>query len=302
MRTITLCSILLTSSFLGLAQAPADHQEKAPADHEEKAPPAVDEALRGRVAQYYHAFTEGKFKDAYLLVADDSQNAFMASDKDQYKSCETIKIRYEDHFSKATVVESCKTEWEWHGIRTPTTFPITSTWRIEDGKWCWYYTKPKQMPFPFSPTGFIPIPAQTEEAREAGFPKDMQKAALNILSKITLDKEVVHLLPDQTSTDVIHIHNGMPGEIQLQTDKLAIPGMTVTLGKSKLEANQDTTLTFEYNLSAKDIACIDCAKKIRGNPFVALHVIPTGQIFNISVLFGANEPVHRHVVPANPQK
>jgi hypothetical protein len=294
MRTITLSLLLLVSGFLGLAQTPAEPAEKAP--------PAVDQALRARVEQYYHAFMEGKFKDAYLLVTEDSQNAFMEADKDQYKACETIKIRYEDKFTKATVVESCKTDWVWHGIRTPTTFPITSNWKIVDGKWFWFYVRPKVMPFPFSPTGFIPIPSEAAMARDAAIPKDMQKAARNILSEIKLDKEAVNLLPDQTSQDVIHIHNGMPGEIQLQMDKLAIPGLKISLGKSKLEANEDTTLTFEYDLSSSDIACIDCAKKIKGTPFVALHVIPTGQIFNILITFGPKAPAHYYKVPANPQQ
>jgi hypothetical protein len=93
----------------------------------------------------------------------------------------------------------------------------------------------------------------------------------------------------------------MPGEIKLEMDQLAIPGLKTTLGKSTLIANEDTTLTFEYNLESTDIACIDCAKKIKGTPFVALHVIPTGQIFNISIYFGPAGPVTYHKVPAPAQ-
>ncbi|HTC35190.1 MAG TPA: hypothetical protein VK724_17585 [Bryobacteraceae bacterium] len=293
MRTITLSSLLLVFGFLGLAQNPADQDDKAP--------PAVEEALRARVGQYYQAFMAGKFKDAYNLVADDSQDAFLVADKDQYKSCETLKIRYSENFKKATVLESCKTDWVWHGVRTPTTFPITSTWKVVDDKWFWFYVRPTQAPFPFSPTGFIPVPSEEEMAKATAIPRDMQGAAKNILSKITLDKKSVHLLPDQTSHDVIQIHNGMPGEIKLEMDQLAIPGLKTTLGKSTLIANEDTTLTFEYNLESTDIACIDCAKKIKGTPFVALHVIPTGQIFNISIYFGPAGPVTYHKVPAPAQ-
>src|SRR5271169_3408696 len=149
MRTLALTSILLLSGILGLAQN---------SEQLDKAPPEVEEALRARVDEYYHAFMEGKFKKAYLLVAEDSADAFLEADKQQYKACETIKIRYSDNFTKATVVESCKGEWKWHGTVTPTTFPVTSSWKIEDGKWCWSYVKPTQVPSPFSPTGFVPIP------------------------------------------------------------------------------------------------------------------------------------------------
>ena len=294
MRTITLSSLLLISGFLGLAQSPANQGDKAP--------PAVDEALRARVGQYYQAFMAGKFKDAYNLVADDSQDAFLVADKDQYKSCETVNTRYSDNFTKATVLESCKTDWVWHGVRTPTTFPITSTWKVVDGKWFWFYVRPTQAPFPFSPTGFIPVPTEEEMAKATAIPRDMQGAAKNILSKITLDKLSVHLIPDQTSHDVIQIHNGMPGEIKLEMDHLTIAGLKTILGKTTLAANEDTTLTFEYNLDSTEIACIDCAKKIKGTPFAALHVIPTGQIFNISIYFGPAGPANYHKVPAPAQQ
>jgi hypothetical protein len=294
MRAFTLSFFLFVFAFAGFSQKPADQEEKAP--------PAVDQALRARVDQYFGAFMAGKYKDAYVLVADDSQNAFLAADKDQYKACETVKIHYLDHLTKATVLESCKTDWVWHGIRTPTTFPITTTWKTVDGKWFWYYEKPKEMPFPFSPTGFIPIPSDEQIAKEKAMPRNMQDAARNILSKVTVDKQTVHLLRDQTSKDVVTVHNGMPGEIQLQMDQLSMPGLSITLSKSKLEANQDATLTIEYNLNASDIACIDCAKKVRGTPFATLHVIPTAQVFNIQIVFGSDDPKYRVVQMKTPQK
>lgn len=283
MKTLALSSLLLVSGIFGLAQ---DSEQL------DKAPPAVDEALRARVDQYYHAFMEGKFKAAYVLVADDSQDAFLAADKQQYKACETIKIRYSDNFTKATVVESCKGEWRWHGVITPTTFPVTSSWKIEDGKWCWTYVKPTQVPSPFSPTGFVPVPADTPPNGGVGIPKDFRSAAQTILSKVTLSKPGVRLRPDESSEDVIRVHNAMPGVIKLQMDQLAVPGLKITLGKSDLGANEETTVTFEYRLDDPGIACVDCAKKIRGTPVVALHIIPTGQIFSIPVVFAPPDPVH----------
>ena len=81
----------------------------------DKAPPAIDEALRARVGKFYGAFIAGKFKDAYSLVADDSQDKFFELSKDQYKRCEIIKINYSENFTKAAVVTSCKSDWRWHG-------------------------------------------------------------------------------------------------------------------------------------------------------------------------------------------
>jgi hypothetical protein len=283
-----LAFLLLGSSVAAFAQAP-------PADTAEKAPPEVDQALRGRIDQYYGAFVAGKFKQAYMLVADDSQDAFIESAKEQYKGCETVKIRYTDNLTKAIVVESCKSEWRWHGMVTPTAFPITSTWKIEDGKWVWSYVKPTQVPSPFSPTGFITVTPADASAKDAiGIPKDMQSAAQGILAKVTLDKPGVRLQPDQNSQDVIHIHNGMPGEIRLRLDKLEVPGLKITLAKATLGANEDTTVTFDYRLDDPGIACIDCAKKIQGTPVVALYINPTGQTFSIPISFKPAGPVHYH--------
>ena len=292
MRTLALSALLLASGVLGVAEDTTDWVDKAP--------PEIEQALRARVSQYYGAFVAGKFKEAYLLVADDSQDAFFESSKDQYKSCETIKTRYSPTFTKATVLESCKSDWKWHGIVTPTTFPLTSTWKIEDGKWVWTYVRPTQVASPFSPTGFVNVAPAEPAAKDAALPKDMQSMAQGILAKVSVDRQMVRLHSDESSQDVIHVHNGMPGVIKLQMDQLAVPGLKITLGKTQLGANEDTTVTFDYRLDDPGISCIDCAKKIQGTPVVSLRVTPTGQSFPISVAFGPSTSVHsdKQPVPA----
>jgi len=287
MRTLALAALMLVASLLALAQGSADVEDKAPPD--------VDQALRARVELYYRAFMAGRFKDAYVLVADDSQDAFLESDKQQYKACETIKIRYSDKFTKATVVESCKGEWRWHGVITPTTFPITSSWKIEDGKWVWSYVRPTQVPSPFSPTGFIPVPPSEATAKDAaGVPKDMRAAAQNILAKVSVDKKTVNLRPDQSSKDAIHVHNGMPGVIKLQMDPLLVPGLKIVIEKSELAANEDAVVSFEYRQD-DPAPCPDCAKKIKAKSYATLHVLPTAQTFYIGVEFGPpSVPMHIH--------
>ena len=280
MKTLAAFSLLLISGILLFAQEKTEMFDKAP--------PAVDEALRARVDQYYHAFMEGKFKEAYLLVSDESQDAFLESDKDRYKACETIKIRYSDDFTKASVIESCKTDWKWHGVITPTTFPITSSWKIVDGKWFWYYVRPTQAPFPFSPTGFINVPPAdaADKDNASVVPKDFKAAAMGIMSQVSVDKMAVRLRPDEASHDAIRIHNGMPGVIKLQLDELVVPGLKITLGKTELAANQETTVSFDYRLDNPGIACVDCAKKLKGTSPVTLRVMPTGQTFTFAVTFG----------------
>jgi len=83
--------LFLIPCFLAFAQRPTvPPKNEAPWVPSEKAPPEVNEALRARIDKFYGAFMKGKFREAYLLVSEDSQDAFMESSKDTYTSCETI--------------------------------------------------------------------------------------------------------------------------------------------------------------------------------------------------------------------
>jgi hypothetical protein len=277
MKTLSLSCLLLVFGLAAFSQAPADLFDKAP--------PPIDEALRARVNQFYQAQMNGKFRDAYALVAEDSEDAFLQADKDKYQACETLKIKYSDEFTKAAVLESCKSYWKWHGQVTLTTIPITTTWKVENGQWCWYYVKPKFVPSPFSPTGFVPVPDEESQKNSSRVPADIKGAALGILAKVKVDKQTIHLHGDESSQDIVHVRNEMPGSVSLNLDQLAVPGLKVTLGKSQLQANEETTVVFDYRLDDPGIACVDCAKKITGTPTVQLNVSPTGQHLLLKIVF-----------------
>ena len=87
MSLLRLCPFLIASVL-------ASGQDNS--DLFEKAPPPIDEALRARVIQFYQAYTSGKFREAYPLVADDSQDAFFALSKETVKSCDILRIKYSD--------------------------------------------------------------------------------------------------------------------------------------------------------------------------------------------------------------
>jgi hypothetical protein len=297
MRTLALSSLLLVSGILGLAQDSTELLDKAP--------PPIDEALRARVDKYYHAFVAGKFKEAYLLVADEAQDAFLEAEKAQYKACETIKIRYSDNFTKAVVVVNCKGEWKWHGAVMPTSFPLTSYWEVVDGQWYWYYVKPTVVATPFSPTGFVPAPAETTAKNPPGLPANMVTAAQGILAKVSVDKRSVRLRTYETSLDVVHVRNDMPGTVTLKMDDSSTAGLKITVGKTQLQAHEETTVLFEWRLDDPALLCPDCAKKTTGTSMVQLHISPTGQAFPINIVFDRTPPTGNPIppqVPAPPQK
>ncbi len=202
MKTLALSSLVCLSCFAAFGQDSSELFDKAP--------PPIDEALRARVDKFYGAFVAGKFKEAYLLVADDSQDKFFELSKDQYKSYEIIKIRYRENFTKAAVVTSCKADWRFHGTVVLTTFPLVSNWEVVDSEWFWHFEKPTMVPSPFSPTGFINCsPGQYDQPKRFWFRKISRAPRRGILAKVSVDKASVHLRTSATSQDVVHVRNDM---------------------------------------------------------------------------------------------
>jgi hypothetical protein len=283
---------------LWIAGALACGQDNA--DLFDKAPPPIDEALRARVGQFFHAYTTGKFREAYPLVAEDGQDAFLASSKNTFKSCEIVKISYSDNFTKAVVVESCKTDWNFHGQTVGTSFPITGNWKIIDGQWYWYYIQPTTTASPFSPLGFSTGPTGPPRVEGAAsplppIPSDPLEAARNILSKIKLDKTTIKLRGYETSKDELQVINEMPGQISFSFDPLPFPGLKITPGKTQLQANERTTVVFEYRLDDAAIECGECAKRVKSTLTAQLHIQPTGQIFPIAIIFGIPPELEKQI-------
>jgi hypothetical protein len=276
MKTLAFSSLLLISGLTAFGQNPSELFDKAP--------PAIDEALRARIDKFYGAFIAGKFKDAYLMVADDSQDKFFELPKEQYKGCEIVKINYSENFTKAVVVTSCKTDWKFHGSTVLTTFPLTSNWEVIDSEWVWHYVKPSMVPSPFSPTGFVPVPTDSTPNPAALVPKDIPAAAKAILARVTIDKASVRLRSDETSQDVVHVRNDMQGQVSLVLNKPDLAGLNISVAKNVLKAHEETTIVFEWRLD-------DTSKKMNGRTTVQLRIVPTGQVFPINIDF-ENAPPH----------
>jgi hypothetical protein len=275
MKTLAFWSLLLLSGLTAFGQNPSNLFDKAP--------PAIDEALRAQVGKFYQAFIAGKFKEAYLLVADDSQDKFFELPKEQYKGCDIVKVNYTENFTKAAVVTSCKSDWRFHGSTVLTTFPLTSNWEVVEGQWLWHYEKPTMVASPFSPTGFVPVPADSTPNPAALVPKDIPGAAQAILAKVTVDKPSVHLRASEASQDEVHVRNEMAGPVKLKLDQPAMAGLTVTVGKTELKAHEETTITFEWRLD-------NAAKIVDSRKTILLHVEPTRQVFPITILFDNTPP------------
>jgi len=135
-------------------------------------PPAkVDQALRARVTEFLNYHVTGEFRKAESLVAEDSKDVFYDRAKPRYISCKGIaNIRYSDHFSKAYVTAMCvmpvliqptdnelQADGQPQAPIGPPTVPLPSTWKLENGKWCWYLDKEMDRNSPFGVMPSMPM-------------------------------------------------------------------------------------------------------------------------------------------------
>jgi len=209
------------------------------------APPDVDQALRARITKYYQAFVDGKFRAADEIVADESQDAFFAMEKDQYKGFQILHITYSDNFTKAEAVVSCKTEWAFQGRRMPVTAPFTSHWELKkDGQWYWYLQHREVTPTPFGNMKAGPNGGPTG----SGFPipPDPKRVAAAILQQVKLDKGEVAVDNSKESRTAVKVLNEAPGAIELNVSGTVPQGLSLSFEKAKLAAKEGTTLWVAY--------------------------------------------------------
>lgn len=294
MKIAYAAGLMLFSAMVAVGQEPSNLFDKAPGP--------IDEALRARVNQFYQAYMAGKFRDAYNLVADDSQDAFLSSDKATYQNCETLKITYSENFTQAKVLESCLGEIRFHGQRFESKMPLTTSWKVVNGQWYWSYVKPTVAATPFSPTGFVTIPNdQPADAARPSIPKDPLAEARSILGKVKVDKTAISLRSFETSKDEVHVRNDMPGGVTISVDTVTQPGLRITVAKPNLGPHEETAVTFEYRLDDAAITCGDCASRLKGSLVAQVRVIPTNQLFSITVTF-SNPPDAQKPLPLEPGK
>jgi hypothetical protein len=248
-----------------------------------QAPPKdVEEALRARVDQFYQASVTGKFKQALLLVAEDSVDHFLQEGASKFDSCENVKLTFSADFSTAEVVEKCKGDVSFHGLEQHPSFPVTSRWKNVNGQWFWYWVHPDMVMTPFGPAKY------PDENPTAGAPQlpDARRLPAGIFESVKLDRNSVNLSTSEVSQDAIYITNGMPGGISLSLPTTNQPGLKIVADKTELGAGEKTRIVFKYDVNDPAIACLDCLRKLHGPVRTELRIVPTGQVFPISINFG----------------
>ena len=255
-----------------------------------QAPPEVDKALRTRVGEFLQDFVYKQYRKALKYVAEESQDYYFASAKAEIKDFKIDEIRYSEDLQKAVVYFTTNREWnvQYEGVgKVPLTVQMSTTWKLEDGQWAWYY---KEEGEPWI-TAMGPSSAQlvnkTPDVQMTLPPKINQDtanaAADKILGQTKMDKTRVSLLSDKSSSDMASFHNAINGTVAVELmDVPKIPGLSVKLDKATLNFGEDAAVTVRYDPPADR----DPAIPVQARPFaVAIH--PFEQIFWIQIEFQA---------------
>jgi len=207
----------------------------------------AEKALRDRVQQFYQLQVDKKYRQAEAIVADDTKDDYYNMRKPDIKEFSIGSIELTDNNTKAKVLVKAKVVVLMPGAGAEALeFPTPTTWKIDNGQWCWYISEEAktQTPFGKMKTSAAPEISQLDKTGEApgGIAHPDIRAIQGQISIDTTTVELTRHNRDQTVT----IKNGLPGPLDLRVDPHAekIEGLKVTISKTHLEKGESATLQF----------------------------------------------------------
>jgi hypothetical protein len=246
---------------------------QSPADLFSQAPPVVDQALRGRVSQFYQAHVDGKFRVADQFVAEESKDIFFEADKRRCRAFAIVRINYTETFDTASVVTNCDTEIliPPAGL-TKVTMPMSSHWKLEGGEWFWY----------------VPVKDFRESAfgnMKAGTGGQGMPAALSgpkpedLMKMVTVDRPNLVIVVNSRVREELMVTNRLPGDVQLTLAKPAKPDLRATLEKTELKSGESAKLLLEFEADPA------AQRSVGASEDIVVLVSPTGGRIQIRIQF-----------------
>jgi len=243
----------------------------------EKAPPEVDAALRARITRFYQLEVEGKFSQALQLVAEDTKDAFVESNKSGMRSFEIQSIRYTDDFTKAEVMALISRFLPMEGFMgRPLQMKTPSRWKLDNGLWCYYEDPQKDRPgSPFrhaAPPG-MPVPNAGPPGAPGALPP--QPTVPNPRA-LTLNKPGVQFQSTKPSADQVVISNSTFWPVKLLLSDPRVAGLTIKLDAVAINPGGKAIMHVQWT---------GAAPIPKAPVTIKVLVDPTNQIVPITVSF-----------------
>lgn len=251
--------------------------------------PDVDRELRARVDGLYRNFLATSFspRKAEGFVAEDTKDYFYNGLKIKFESYQIGKITYSDNFTKAVVAVVGREEKLIAGQKVMMDSPQDTRWKIENGKWVWYYDPADYCLTPMCGKAPPPPTGETAAAKpiKDTSPEGIRTAGLAVLQQqpMGLDKTSVTFSADKESSIEVNFNNGADGEIEIALDAPAVRGLTSKLDKASVPGHGSAVLSLHYNPADKS-GPKDVWEPKGIIPFRVIAA-PFGRIFTLYVQF-----------------
>ncbi len=243
-----------------------------PADLFQKAPPAVDEALRARIQQFYQHHVDGKFRLAEQFVAEESKDDFYSANKPRCLKFEVPRIDYTDQFTRAKATIVCTMFVNMPGfINKPLPVPLPSHWKIVDGVWYWYLP-PVSRETPFGTMN--PGQGTANQLPASPLPQGRELEAL--ADKVKADRRSVAFRNAEAGAAEVVVTNTLEGNVKLSIEAPKAAGLQAEISPADLKPNGKAVLTIKSAASQTPRQAV----------VVNVHVAPLGQVIPIQVTFG----------------
>ncbi len=234
-----------------------------------KAPPDVEEALLARVQQFYSLYEQAKFRQAEVVVAEESRDLYYGMSKVPIRGFHVENIEWADDFQSAKVLVSCR----YVTPRTATAeiyVPVTGNWTRRNGQW--FLLIVPRTTSPWGPMRFD----DPSKSKPEPFQRPTVEAVTTGGFRVVPEKLMfAGAGPGPVSRTVV-ISNNMPGPLRLEIEDTKLPGLALTLSDKTVPAKSQVTLQAKYNPEAG---------KLSGTHEIKISVQPINQSITIPLQF-----------------
>lgn len=253
---------------------------QSPTDVFEKAPPEIEKALRDRVAIFFQAHVDGKFRRAEQVIKEDCLDDFYNSEKTRLISFEINRINWSENFTKATVVTDVELDWVTSRGKFRVKPPMKSFWTLDKGQWWWYIQKRDGWETPWGVMKSADQvasggPGSKQLPTPAATPIHIPDAQ-EILNQVRADKSEIRLSSSDKTQGDAGISSEVPGKVTLSVVPYTVAGLTVKLDKQVLNKGETAHVSFSY----------DPPNKMAKAPVIVyVEASPLKKVFTFTLVF-----------------